>query len=84
MQMVLTGWMHGYIRMYWAKEILGWSPSPAVTCEIAVRPNDRYELEARSEWLRRYCLNLCLKEWPRLGTREAGLWQDSPHVLCEH
>ena len=28
-QMVLTGWMHGYLRMYWAKKILEWSPSPA-------------------------------------------------------
>jgi deoxyribodipyrimidine photo-lyase len=29
-QLVLTGWMHGYLRMYWAKKILEWSPSPAV------------------------------------------------------
>ena len=28
-QMVDTGWMHGYLRMYWAKKILDWSPSPA-------------------------------------------------------
>ena len=27
-QMVLTGWMHGYLRMYWAKKILEWSLSP--------------------------------------------------------
>ena len=22
--MVTTGWMHGYVRMYWAKKILEW------------------------------------------------------------
>ena len=28
-QMVITGWMHNYLRMYWAKKILEWSPSIA-------------------------------------------------------
>jgi len=46
-QMVLTGWMHGYLRMYWAKKILEWSPSPAVAYDMAVRINDRYELDGR-------------------------------------
>lgn len=46
-QMVLTGWMHGYMRMYWAKKILEWSPSPAEAFAIAARLNDRYELDGR-------------------------------------
>jgi deoxyribodipyrimidine photo-lyase len=46
-QMVLTGWMHGYLRMYWAKKILEWSLSPAQAFEVAVRLNDRYELDGR-------------------------------------
>jgi deoxyribodipyrimidine photo-lyase len=46
-QMVLTGWMHGYLRMYWAKKILEWSPSGEVAYGIAVRLNDRYELDGR-------------------------------------
>jgi deoxyribodipyrimidine photo-lyase len=46
-QMVLTGWMHGYLRMYWAKKILEWSPSPAEAFDIAVRLNDRYQLDGR-------------------------------------
>ena len=46
-QMVLSGWMHGYMRMYWAKKILEWSPSPEIAYEIAVRLNDRYELDGR-------------------------------------
>jgi len=46
-QMVLTGWMHNYLRMYWAKKILEWSPSVAVAYQRAVELNDRYELDGR-------------------------------------
>jgi deoxyribodipyrimidine photo-lyase len=46
-QMVLTGWMHGYLRMYWAKKILEWTVSPQAAYEIAVRFNDRFELDGR-------------------------------------
>ena len=46
-QMVTTGWMHGYLRMYWAKKILHWSCSPEDAFEIAVQLNDRYELDGR-------------------------------------
>jgi deoxyribodipyrimidine photo-lyase len=46
-QMVCTGWMHGYLRMYWAKKILEWSASPEAAYEIAVTLNDRYELDGR-------------------------------------
>jgi deoxyribodipyrimidine photo-lyase len=47
MQMVASGWMHNYVRMYWAKKILEWSPSAAQGFQIAVRLNDRYELDGR-------------------------------------
>ena len=46
-QMVRTGWMHGYLRMYWAKKILEWSRSPAEAFRVAVRLNDRFELDGR-------------------------------------
>jgi deoxyribodipyrimidine photo-lyase len=46
-QMVSEGWMHGYVRMYWAKKILEWTRSPEAAFEIAVRLNDRYELDGR-------------------------------------
>jgi deoxyribodipyrimidine photo-lyase len=46
-QMVSSGWMHGYMRMYWAKKILEWSESPEAAYEIAVALNDRYELDGR-------------------------------------
>jgi deoxyribodipyrimidine photo-lyase len=47
MQMVRDGWMHNYLRMYWAKKILEWTPSPAAAYQIAVRLNDKYELDGR-------------------------------------
>jgi deoxyribodipyrimidine photo-lyase len=46
-QMVATGWMHNYLRMYWAKKILEWSPSAAQAFQIAVQLNDKYELDGR-------------------------------------
>ena len=46
-EMVVTGRMHGYLRMYWAKKILEWTRSPEEAFEIAVRLNDRYELDGR-------------------------------------
>jgi deoxyribodipyrimidine photo-lyase len=47
MQMVNTGWTHNYVRMYWAKKILEWLPSPAEAYRIAVNLNDKYELDGR-------------------------------------
>jgi deoxyribodipyrimidine photo-lyase len=46
-EMVLTGKMHGYMRMYWAKKILEWTASPEEAMEIAIYLNDRYELDGR-------------------------------------
>ena len=46
-QMVSSGWMHGYMRMYWAKKILEWSPAADEAYDICVRLNDRYELDGR-------------------------------------
>ena len=46
-QMVQTGWMHNFLRMYWAKKILEWAPSAEAAFEWAVLLNDRYELDGR-------------------------------------
>ena len=46
-QMLYAGWMHNYMRMYWAKKILEWSPSPAVAYQTAVYLNDKYFLDGR-------------------------------------
>lgn len=47
LEMAVTGRMHGYLRMYWAKKILEWTKTPEEAFEIAVRLNDRYELDGR-------------------------------------
>jgi len=44
-EMVVTGKMHGYMRMYWAKKILEWSPAPESALATALYLNDRYELD---------------------------------------
>lgn len=46
-QMVLSGKMHGYMRMYWGKKILEWSKSPREAFDIAIDLNDKYELDGR-------------------------------------
>lgn len=46
-EMVKTGKMHGYMRMYWAKKILEWTSTPDDAIEIAILLNDKYELDGR-------------------------------------
>ena len=47
MEVVKTGTMQGYMRMYWAKKILEWSGSPEEAMAIAIQLNDRYQLDGR-------------------------------------
>ncbi len=47
LEMVLTGKMHGYMRMYWGKQILEWTERPADAFAEALRLNNRYELDGR-------------------------------------
>jgi deoxyribodipyrimidine photo-lyase len=46
-EMVVTGKMHGYLRMYWAKKLLQWTPHAEEAMRIAVYLNDKYELDGR-------------------------------------
>lgn len=46
-ELINTGKMHGYMRMYWAKKILEWSKSPEEALKIAIYLNDKYELDGR-------------------------------------
>lgn len=46
-ELLTTGKMHGYMRMYWAKKILEWSKSPEEAIKIAIYLNDKYELDGR-------------------------------------
>lgn len=46
-QLLRTGFMHGYMRMYWAKKILEWSSSPQQALTTAITLNDLLELDGR-------------------------------------
>lgn len=47
LELVCRGKMHGYLRMYWAKKILEWTPTPDTALAYAIYLNDRYELDGR-------------------------------------
>jgi deoxyribodipyrimidine photo-lyase len=46
-QMVRYGWMHNYLRMYWAKKIVEWTPNVGAAMKAAIYLNDKYELDGR-------------------------------------
>ena len=46
-EMKIKGKMHGFMRMYWAKKILEWSPSPEIAQQIAIELNDKYQIDGR-------------------------------------
>lgn len=46
-EMVTTGKMHGYMRMYWAKKILEWTETPEEALGYSIYLNDKYELDGR-------------------------------------
>ncbi len=46
-EMLVTGKMHNYMRMYWGKKILEWRPEPEEAFRIALYLNNKYELDGR-------------------------------------
>jgi deoxyribodipyrimidine photo-lyase len=46
-EMMITGKMHGYMRMYWGKKILEWTKNPKQGFKIALYLNNKYELDGR-------------------------------------
>ncbi len=46
-EMVKTGKMHGYMRMYWGKKIIEWTKKPRDAFDIAIYLNNKYELDGR-------------------------------------
>ena len=46
-EMRVTGYMHNYMRMYWAKKILEWSPDPEKAFSFTIDLNNRYFLDGR-------------------------------------
>lgn len=46
-EMVYTGKMHGYMRMYWGKKVIEWSKTPEDAYKTLISLNDKYELDGR-------------------------------------
>ncbi len=46
-EMILTGKMHNYMRMYWGKRLLEWTRTPEDAYRIALYLNNKYELDGR-------------------------------------
>ncbi len=46
-ELKLKGKIHGYMRMYWAKKILEWTPNTKEAFRVAVYLNDKYAIDGR-------------------------------------
>jgi deoxyribodipyrimidine photo-lyase len=46
-EMVATGFMHNYMRMYWGKKILEWGKTPQEAFATTLALNNKYELDGR-------------------------------------
>jgi deoxyribodipyrimidine photo-lyase len=46
-EMVHTGFMHNYMRMYWGKKILEWCRTPEHAFRTALKLNNKYFLDGR-------------------------------------
>jgi deoxyribodipyrimidine photo-lyase len=46
-EMIQTGKMHNYMRMYWGKRILEWTKTPEEAFRTALYLNNKYEIDGR-------------------------------------
>lgn len=46
-ELILTGKMQGYMRMYWGKKVIEWTKNPREAYEILIYLNNKYELDGR-------------------------------------
>ncbi|MEM1209774.1 MAG: deoxyribodipyrimidine photo-lyase [Planctomycetota bacterium] len=46
-EMRYTGYMHNYMRMYWGKKIIEWSPSAREAFDRMIHLNDKYFIDGR-------------------------------------
>ncbi len=46
-EMAHTGFMHNYMRMYWAKKIIEWTATPEQAFQKTLRLNNKYFLDGR-------------------------------------
>jgi deoxyribodipyrimidine photo-lyase len=70
-QMVTEGRMHGFLRMYWAKKILEWTPDPTTALRFSLYLNDRYQLDGRDPNGVVGCM------WSIAGVHDMG-WTERP------
>jgi deoxyribodipyrimidine photo-lyase len=47
LEMVRTGYMHGYMRMYWGKKVIEWTADWRRAWALLIEWNDRYEIDGR-------------------------------------
>lgn len=69
-EMVVTGKMHGYMRMYWGKKILEWTANPEDAFSTGLYLNNKYALDGRDpnsfagvSW----CFGKHDRPWPERG-----------------
>jgi deoxyribodipyrimidine photo-lyase len=46
-ELLITGKIHNYMRMYWAKKLIEWTDHPKKAFDIACYLNDKYALDGR-------------------------------------
>ena len=88
-EMMITGKMHGYMRIYWAK-ILEWSPVPQEAFQQCLYLNNKYSLDGRGPeaytgWHGVLAYMTVLKERPIMQVRsidENHLKENSIWKIC--
>ena len=66
-EMLATGKIHGYYRMYWGKKVLEWSRTPEEAVETMVHIHDHWALDGRDPCTYAnilWCLGLHDRPWP--------------------
>ena len=71
LQLVREGGMHGFLRMYWAKKILEWTPNAAVALRTGLYFNDRYALDGNDP------NGFVGVGWSVMGIHDMG-WKERP------
>ena len=71
LQLTRTGGMHGFMRMYWAKKILEWTPNAAIALRTGLYFNDRYALDGNDP------NGFVGVGWSVMGIHDMG-WKERP------
>lgn len=71
LQLTRNGGMHGFLRMYWAKKILEWTPNAATALRTGLYFNDRYALDGNDP------NGFVGVAWSVMGVHDMG-WKERP------